>query len=258
MPRPPLSRRAMVALLCLCPIAIGAQSLATRSCHEAVPADPGFEGVDCIGICTVHSREGWVEFTTEPVIRGVRADGPARGLLEEGDRVEMVDDLLITTPAGGKRWARLLDGEPARLQLRRNGRVRVVLLRPAVPGCPDAAPLPRARIDRDRDAPRGVSAGGLGMALRCDAACRETGGPDGRAAWSFEGPPTVARIVPGGAADRAGVRVGDILLAVDGLPITRPEAGALLGRASSGRRVELTLRRGAAIHRLDVASGGER
>lgn len=256
--RSPPARRAIVTILCLCPIAMGAQSPATRSCRETAPPDPGFDGVDCIGGCTVHSREGWVEFGTEPVIRGVRVDGPASGLLEDGDQVELVDDLLITTPAGGRRWTRLLQGEPTRLRLRRNGRARVVSLRPVVTGCPDAASLPRATLDEDRVAPGGGAAGGLGMALRCDAACRETRRSDGRSSWSFDGAPIVARIVPGGAADRAGVRTGDILLAVDGLSITTAEAGVRLGRASSGRRVELTLRRGAVTRRIDVAGGAYR
>jgi hypothetical protein len=71
--------------------------------------------------CTIHfSTSGtWVEFGTEPVVRGMSADG---GVLLDGDVIVAVDGILITTSAGGRRFAAIDASEPTRLTVRRNGR----------------------------------------------------------------------------------------------------------------------------------------
>jgi S1-C subfamily serine protease len=66
----------------------------------------------------------------------------------------------------------------------------------------------------------------------------------------------VGEIEPGGPADRAGLRTGDIILAVDGVAV----AGAddlirLLGADQIGRRCALTLLRNGRVEGLDVTPG---
>ncbi len=57
-------------------------------------------------------------------------------------------------------------------------------------------------------------------------------------------PPTVEAVAPGSAGEAAGVRVGDVLLALDGRPVTSAtEFAAAIGRHLAGQQVALALRR---------------
>jgi hypothetical protein len=59
-------------------------------------------------------------------------------------------------------------------------------------------------------------------------------------------------VTPGSAADKAGLRSGDIVVALDGLPIrTRSDFESRLGRALPGSTVRLTIVRGAG-ERLEI------
>jgi len=58
--------------------------------------------------------------------------------------------------------------------------------------------------------------------------------------------PAAGEIIPGSAAERAGLRAGDRVLAFDGKPIESWEALVEAVRASPGRAVELTVRRAGA------------
>jgi pimeloyl-ACP methyl ester carboxylesterase len=57
-------------------------------------------------------------------------------------------------------------------------------------------------------------------------------------------PPTVQAVAPGSAGEAAGVRAGDVLLALDGAPVTSAtEFAAAIGRHLAGQQVALALRR---------------
>jgi membrane-associated protease RseP (regulator of RpoE activity) len=83
---------------------------------------------------------------------------------------------------------------------------------------------------------------------KCDAV-----GIDGRnrrafgagpfAIWHYDERPTIADVTKDGPADRAGVRKGDVLVAVDGLSITSDEGGFRFSRLRAGDDVKLTLER---------------
>lgn len=81
-----------------------------------------------------------------------------------------------------------------------------------------------------------------------------------RRAFGFEAPVAVAAVAAGGAADRAGVRPDDSLVAVDGEPLAgdgrgiadRDRALDLLERGAPMAPVTLTVRRGGAERRLVV------
>ena len=69
---------------------------------------------------------------------GLPAPGLAQvasaGQLQEGDRIVAIDDLLITTPVGGRRMANLKPGEAIALRIRRNDHLLTVTLTPVL-GC---------------------------------------------------------------------------------------------------------------------------
>ncbi len=72
------------------------------------------------------------------------------------------------------------------------------------------------------------------------------------------GPVTVAVVLPGSAAERDGVRAGDVLLALDGEPVTRPtRLTNLVSSRPAGARAALRLRRDGE-ERVIVVTLGER
>lgn len=114
------------------------------------------------------------------------------------------------------------------------------------------------------EAQRGVFGGGLGSSVgprpmlfgfalectRCSAAGRGGRGILGaargagpQAVWHFDEYPRIAQVVAGGAAQRAGIRIGDVLLSVDGLSITTDEGSQRFSELRAGDAVHLTLDR---------------
>ena len=78
-----------------------------------------------------------------------------------------------------------------------------------------------------------------------------------RAERGFSGPYTVASVVPDGNAARAGMQDGDVLISMNGRPVTDPPE-RLLGSTRGGGKVEFEVRRGRQIlrftYRLEKAS----
>ena len=63
----------------------------------------------------------------------------------------------------------------------------------------------------------------------------------------------VTRVVTGGAADRAGLAAGDVILSFDGKPIANPnELRWLASIAGVGRKLELELARGKRVFKLKI------
>ncbi len=86
--------------------------------------DLGIEGLECNCSFSV-TRSGEMEwhFRSEPVIRGVREGGVADGKLRAGDVITGIDDVLITTSEGGRRFANVRPGQRVTLMVRRNERI---------------------------------------------------------------------------------------------------------------------------------------
>lgn len=91
----------------------------------------------------------------------------------------------------------------------------------------------------------------FGFALAC-VGCTFGGGPRGRAGGSgrASGPPVLYRdyplveaVIPGGAADSAGIREGDILKAIDGLSLLSAEGTRRMSTAVAGEVVRLSFER---------------
>jgi membrane-associated protease RseP (regulator of RpoE activity) len=104
---------------------------------------------------------------------------------------------------------------------------------------------------RGSDGPRPLL---FGFALEC-VNCRVTGrggrvsaGGGGRGTgplgvWHYDEYPRIAAIVPGSAAQLAGIREGDVLLSVDGLSLLTDEGAQRFGELRLGDTVHLTLDR---------------
>jgi hypothetical protein len=113
----------------------------------------------------------------------------------------------------------------------------------------------QGRRDGQPPSPRGAGPRALlyGFALECGE-CRWTRDPgEPRDIWQYADLPHVAAVTDGGAAARAGVQVGDTLVAVDGVSILTPDGGRRLSLVRLGDRVTFTLRRaGQVISRVLV------
>jgi hypothetical protein len=87
---------------------------------------------------------------------------------------------------------------------------------------------------------RNPAVGRFGFATSCRPSCSALRMPDGNYVLKYDGYPVVAVVRNGSAADRAGLRVGDEILSVNGRSILSD--GALAG-ISAGDELDLTLLR---------------
>ena len=121
-------------------LAVAGTARAQVACPGGRPVtgDLGIERYLCVGgACEIWIRlpDGLAHsFSTEPRIASLHPEGPAAGRLEVGDVLVAIDDRLVTTPAAGRRLARLEPGVPVLLWVRRDGREVRVELTPR-PGC---------------------------------------------------------------------------------------------------------------------------
>jgi hypothetical protein len=118
-----------------------------RECAaEDARGDLGISGLDCRGECTLTMNERGEEnrwsFTVEPRITGVARGGPSDGILRVGDDLVAIDGILITTSAGGRRFANIEPGEDVRVRFRRDGRSAEAIVH-AGAACPAPPPPPR-------------------------------------------------------------------------------------------------------------------
>jgi membrane-associated protease RseP (regulator of RpoE activity) len=100
----------------------------------------------------------------------------------------------------------------------------------------------------------------FGFALGCvectpGEGARGRVGGGGRASqvpvWSYRSYPQVEDVIPGAAAERAGVRKGDILMSIDGLSLLSDEGTRRMSAATAGEVVRLTFNRDS--HVFDVS-----
>ena len=267
------------AFLCCASLAGAAETAQLRGggpCPEGHPetGDIGIEYLLCVGgSCSVNLRSGRGyahDFSTEPLIRGIRPGSPSTGKLKTGDILIAIDGVLITTREGGRRLANLRPGVAVTLRVRRDGREMdiavvpevgcnmprlAVLARPAK-GASDASDASAAILAQRalRPSRPPVSANVLptvdfGMALECGA-CGWYQSADGPA-WYSSTAPVVHTVEPAGPAGKAGFRPGDILLKVDGLLITSA-GGRHLGELAPGRPVTFQVRRGKQLLDLEI------
>jgi len=220
--------------------------------QEVATGELGIKGLAC-GPCTQTRRDGmWIwRFDAEPEVLEVDPDGPAKGKLEAGDEIVSVDGLLITSAEGGDRWSTVGPADVVTLQVRRDGRERTVRIQAGshcekrasfnIPHHVDVA-IQRIEHGEHRDItlveilPKGWF--GFSFSCRCMAHVSET-----QTTWEFEDAPKIVAVAESGPAARAGIEVGDHIVAADGYPITENEGAARLTTAQPGDTVQLTIQR---------------
>ena len=101
---------------------------------QAVSGDLGYTGTECHG-CTISGKhlvgEPDMEFEAEPILSGIREDGPAAGKLMEGDVLVAIDGQAITTREAAVHLSWLKPREPVQLTVRRNSVLTNVQINPA-------------------------------------------------------------------------------------------------------------------------------
>jgi C-terminal processing protease CtpA/Prc len=95
--------------------------------------------------------------------------------------------------------------------------------------------------------------GYLGIYMDCTEC--EQGMKDGATLWWFSTPPQVTWVFESGPAAKAGLREGDLIIAVNGVDITTEEGGRLFGGLQVGVPVRFTVRRGEREATLVVTPG---
>ena len=91
----------------------------------------------------------------------------------------------------------------------------------------------------------GASSNGrrFGFAIGCIPSCSRARGTDGTEYYKFDGYPSIVALVNGGAAMRAGIRVGDLVTQIDGKSILREEGALGFFRANRDDTMRVTVLR---------------
>jgi TonB-dependent SusC/RagA subfamily outer membrane receptor len=91
----------------------------------------------------------------------------------------------------------------------------------------------------------GVSSNGrrFGFAIWCVPTCGRARAADGTEYYKFEGYPSIVALVNGGAAMRAGIRVGDVVTQIDGKSILQEEGALGFLRANRDDTMRVTVLR---------------
>jgi len=261
---------AAFALAAVCTVSAAAQQGVAQACPAGTAriGTLGYAELECSN-CTLYQPEDdplghrW-EFSSEPTIGGIKADGPAAGKLREGDVVAAIDGHLITTREGGRRFSQLQIGTPVTLTVRRGERtidvsvtpaakcerIRTALRAPRVdlaprpvreprPPRPTAAPRPRRTVEVPAPPLPPEPRARLGFSIRCSNCTIDR--TDEAVVWRFREPPTVQRVERDGPAYAAGIRSGDILTHINAVPLTTEEGGRLFGAVEAGDTVSLRL-----------------
>jgi PDZ domain len=88
--------------------------------------------------------------------------------------------------------------------------------------------------------------GKYGFAVSCEPSCTaatDTDGPLIYTYYKYDVPPPIAAVRAGSPSERAGVRLGDVLLRIDGKSIVDPEGALALARIDKQESIRLTVRR---------------
>jgi S1-C subfamily serine protease len=216
---------------------------------QAVSGDLGYTGTACHG-CTISGKhlvgEPDMEFEAEPVLSGIRKDGPAAGRLMEGDVLVAIDGQAITTREAAVHLSWLKPNEPVRLTVRRNGILTDVEINPALRCRTVTQPHVFTFIDRRSLSQRSSEPirpnppGWIGVALGCG-----TCGPllEWQSRTTVLTFPVVVRVLPDSPAEQAGLAEGDVLLAIDGKSLKTQAGASALHNVRPNQRLTILLLR---------------
>ena len=120
--------------------------------------------------------------------------------------------------------------------------------KPGSPASPDTGPLlvidgvsirPASEIDPNVAG----NARRYGFAIGCVPSCSKARAADGTDYYRFDAYPPIAALVPGGLAERAGIRVGDLVAKIDGRSILSDDGAIEFFRANRTNSMRVTVLR---------------
>jgi len=241
------------------------------SCPSGPGAAFGISSYQCAN-CGFNQGKGGrpiYSFYAEPVILQTSGAGGAH----VGDIIEAVNGKPITTFVGADFFTYPASG-PSEMTVRR-GRDRHLLkfVIPASAECPRPMRVPSnlgpnsvVTVDRSGPAPiirvdgaivelpgfaeagqiREAPTGWYGFAVACAPSCTAEQGQEGKTRFTYyqyDGYPPIIAVKLGSPADRAGLRVGDVITKVDGHSVLEHEGSQRLGSVFSKETLHLTILR---------------
>lgn len=219
--------------------------------------DLGFNGLECVR-CTITGKhvagKADITFDTEPVLSSIVRGGPADGKLEERDVLVALDGQLITTSAAAVHYSWLEVGKPVRVTVRRAGILKEIDITPrgrCRPLTQDFFPTFRTTSKDMKLFPltnlkaRGWLGVGLSLPL---------GGVEWTTPISFATFPEVADVTPDSPAAKAGVRKGDVLIAINGVSLRTRDGTTLFRTVQPGQQVTLLVIRDASALTLTITA----
>ncbi len=237
--------------------------------------------------CSFSAHEGGLSsarFGTEPRVLEVNQDASSGDDLEVDDILVAVDGNLITTAAGVEVLTSLRPGQGVAVRVRRDGRERNLrMIAGATEVCPPGAPIalaaPRSKSPRAAQSrvsppapdepprsgqaaravmppyPPGPLDASLGFSFRCIDCGIALADPGQTPRWRFAMRPEVSAVDRDGPAWSAGLRPGDVIVAVDDMPIESEEGGLRMWRIQPGEIVAFTVRRDGATRVIRLRAG---
>lgn len=220
-------------------LAAASPALAQRSqCHDGPGAAFGVTAYNCANCGIENKPDGKINFifNTEPtILETVHGSG-----LKPGDKIEQINGYSIRTADGSNQFT-YPAGKPAVITLIRDGK-RMDVEAQHFFECAmgrfslDAAyaasrlnPPPVRRwsvpglLNRREVAEQG---GRFGFGLACRPSCTFARASDGGYYYKFDGYPPIVALKPNGPAENAGLRIGDVVIKLNGHSILE-EAGAV-------------------------------
>lgn len=194
------------------------------------------------GDCSMQQQRGattpvW-SFRAEPLILKTTS----ASALQSGDIVEAVNGKPITTAAGARLFS-TPHADAANITVRRGG--RRLTLHAATTACAeisDAATGAEAPAPAGEPTSVGKRHGRFGFAITCSYCTRQSR-PNGTAFWTFTSNPVIGAIEPNGPAGRAGLRSGDVIVAVDGHAVLTAAGASALGQSDRASTLVITVER---------------
>jgi S1-C subfamily serine protease len=282
-----LHRSTLLATL----LVASATSLAAQGrigCASGNPvATLGTLDLECVQ-CTIHTdADRWIEYSVEPTVKRVESGSDG---LRSGDVIVSIDGVLITTAAGSRRLANPNPDQPSNVTIRRDGKQLMLSIAPQL-RCPvnvvvHGGPADRVyvarRITDDKNSSRqawerfaramtdsvhigvgvALTSGWLGFGIECghcslrtDITGRSLWDFTGRSLWDFSEAPSVFGVEPNSPAALAGLEVGDVIRAIDGMALTTATGAQRFSNIRPGQKVAITIERGGKSRVIQMTAG---
>jgi hypothetical protein len=116
----------------------------------------------------------------------------------------------------------------------------------------------RAPFNPQSDGPRALVFGFALECMDCKTVVIRGGGRGGLGVWHYTDYPRVVAVAEGGAADRAGIKINDLVMSVDGASLLEDGGATRFGRAQAGDHLRLTVQRNGTPVDVVMRLGGGR